>query len=158
MKIPGRLITAVVLALAIVAAGCANEKSPSPPQPPKTAPQAAKKKAPPKQRLKVFTGTIVAVDQDAGTVTLKGPKTEMEFQVDEKAKKQLDGLRLGDKLIVKHVDETALSIVKLRASSSALALREKKVSWVWTVPGRESNAWRLGASRYHRPSGRQPEA
>ncbi len=158
MMIRTRLVTALVFALAIVAAGCANEKSPPPPQPQKTAPQAAKKKAAPRQRLKVFTGTIVAVDQDAGTVTLRGPKSEMEFQVDEKAKKQLDGLRLGDKLIVKHVDEMALSIVKLRASSSALALKEKKVSWVWTAPGGESNAYRLGAAGYHGRSGKQPQA
>ena len=121
------VITAVVFASAIFAAGCANEKSAPPRQPPKKAPAVAENKSAPKPRVKVFTGTIVAVDETAGTLTLKGRKSEMEFQVGKKAKKQLDGLRLGDKLIVKHVDETALSIVKLR-TSSALAFKEKNVS------------------------------
>ncbi len=122
------VITAAVFALAIFAAGCAKKESPPPPQPPKNVPAAAAKKGAPKPRVKVFTGTILAVDKTGGTLTLKGPKSEMEFQVGEKQKKQLDGLRLGDKLIVKHVDETALSIVKLRTSDNALAFKEKKVS------------------------------
>ncbi len=122
------VITATVFALAILAAGCANKKSPPPRQPSKEVPAVAAKKAAPKPRVTVFTGTIMAVDKSAGTLTLKGRKSEMEFQVGEKAKKQLDGLRLGDKLIVKHVDETALSIVKLRTSDNALAFKEKKVS------------------------------
>ena len=122
------MITAGVLALSIFAAGCGNEKLPRQAQPSKKETAVAQKKAAPKPRVKVFTGTIVAVDEKAGTLTLKGPKREMDFQVPKDAKKQLDGLKIGDKLIVKHVDEIALSIVKLRASNSALALEGKKVS------------------------------
>ncbi len=123
-----RVITAVVFALGLLTAGCATEKSPPPLRSPKKVPPAAEQKRAPKSRVKVFTGTILAVDQTAGTVILKGPKSEMEFQVGEKERKQLTGLRLGDKLIVKHIDDMALSIVKLRASSSALAFKERKVS------------------------------
>ncbi len=128
MKRPIRVITAIVFALGIFTAGCASEKSPPPPQSPKRAPPVAEKKRAPKSRVKVFTGTVLAVDHSAGTVTLKGPKGEKEFQVGEHELKQLNGLRLGDKLLVKHVDDMALSIVKLRASTSALAFKEKKVS------------------------------
>ena len=121
------VITAVVFALSIFAAGCTNEKSPPQPQPPKKETAVTEKKGPPKPRVKLFTGTIVALDETAGTLTLKGSKREMDFQVRKKVKKQLDGLKIGDKVIVKHVDEIALSIVKPRTSNSALPLEEKKV-------------------------------
>ncbi len=130
------VIIAAVFALSALAAGCANEKLPARPQPPKKETAATEKNGAPKPRVKVFTGTIVAVDEKAGTLTLKGPKREMEFQVGKNVKKQLDGLRIGDKLIVKHVDETALSIVKLHSSSSALGLEEKKLSRGETDPSR----------------------
>lgn len=122
------VIAAGVFALSIFAAGCTNEKLPPQPQHPKKETAVTGKKGAPKPRVKLFTGTIVAVDETAGTLILKGPKGEMDFQVRKEVKKQLDGLKIGDKLIVKHVDEIALSLVKLRTSNSALALEEKKVS------------------------------
>jgi hypothetical protein len=75
----------------------------------------------------LFTGTIEALDEEAGTLTLKGPKGAMDFQVHAKVKEQLDDLRIGDKVIVKHVDEIALAIVKPRTSKSALIMEEKRV-------------------------------
>ncbi len=123
-----RLITAGLFTLSVLAAGCADETLPPRPQPPKNASAAPEKRAAPKPRVQVFTGTIVAVDESAGSLTLKGSKSEMDFLVGRKARKQLEGLRLGDKLLVKHVDRTALSIVKLRMSNSALALEGKKMS------------------------------
>ena len=68
----------------------------------------------------------MALDETAGTLTLKGPKGEMGFQAQEEGKKKLDGLKIGDKVIVKHIHEIALSIVKPRTSSSSLAREEKK--------------------------------
>jgi hypothetical protein len=123
------LIAAATFALSIVAGGCAKEKSPPPPQPAKKETSATVKTAAPKPkpRVKLFTGTIEALDEAAGTLTLKGPKGEMDFQVREKVKEQLDDLKIGDKVIVKHVDEIAIAIVKPRTSKSALILEEKRV-------------------------------
>jgi hypothetical protein len=76
----------------------------------------------------LFTGTIEELDQAAGTLTLKGPKGgERSFQAREKTKDQLDGLEVGDKVIVKHVDNIVLSIVKPRTSKYALPWNENEV-------------------------------
>lgn len=122
------VIIAGVFALSVFAAGCTGEKAPPNTRSPKKDTAVTARKGDPKPRVQLFTGTIVAVDETAGTLTLKGPKTERDFQVGKKAKKQLDGLKVGDKLVVKYVDEIALSIVKLRSGSSALVLEEKKAS------------------------------
>ncbi len=121
-------IVAGMLALAVLGAGCGDAKLPARAQPPKNANAAEKRRVAPKPRVQVFTGTIVAVDEATGSLTLKGSKSEMDFHVHRKARKQLEGLRLGDKMLVKHVDQTALSIVKLRTSSSASAPEGEKVS------------------------------
>ena len=129
MRKPFHMIAAAAFALSIVAGGCAKENSPPRPQPAKneisgTAKSAAPK---PKPRVKLFTGTIETLDDAAGTLTLKGPKGEMDFHVPAKVKEQLDDLEIGDKVIVKHVDEVALAIVKPRTGKSALILEEKRV-------------------------------
>jgi hypothetical protein len=89
--------------------------------------------------VKFFTGKIETLDAAAGTLTLKGPKGERRFQVHEKVKEQLDGLKIGEKVIVKHVDEIALSIVKPRTSRNALDRKEKEdvVNEVAPVPQAE---------------------
>ena len=129
MRKPFHMIAAAAFALSIVAGGCAKENSPPRLQPAmKETSGTAKTTAPkPKPRVKLFTGTIEALDEAAGTLSLKGPKSEMDFQVPAKVKVQLDDLEIGDKVIVKHVDEVALAIVKPRTSKSALILEEKRV-------------------------------
>jgi hypothetical protein len=133
------VLAAAAFALSIVAGGCAKEKSPPQPQPAKKAIAGTEKNAAPKPHVKLFTGTIEALDAAAGTLTLKGRKGEMRFQVHEKVKEQLDGLIIGDKVIVKHVDEIALSIVKPRMSRNALDRKEKEdaVKEVGPVPQAE---------------------
>jgi len=122
------MLAAAALALSISAGGCAKEKPPPQPQPAKEAVAGTEKKAAPKPRAKLFTGTIEAVDEAAGTVTLKGPKGgERRFQARDKTKDQLDGLEIGDKVIVKHVDNIVLSIVKPRTSKYALPWNENEV-------------------------------
>jgi hypothetical protein len=121
------VLAAAAFAFSIVAGGCAGEKSPPQPQPAKKEAAATTKKAVPKPRAKLFTGTIEDLDEAAGTLTLKGPKGEMRFQTSKKVKEQLDGLEIGDKVIVKHSDQIALSIVKPRTSKSAMAWKEKEV-------------------------------
>jgi hypothetical protein len=133
------VLAAAAFALSIVAGGCAKEKSPPQPQPARKAISGTEKNAAPKPRVKLFTGTIEALDEAAGTLTLKGPKGERRFQAHEKMKEQLDDLKIGDKVIVKHVDEIALSIVKPRTSRNALAMKEKEeaVKEVGPVPQAE---------------------
>jgi hypothetical protein len=120
MRKPVTALAAAAFALSIVAGGCAKEPPPTPPRPAKNIAAGTEKKAAPKPRAKLFTGTIEALDEAAGTVTLKGPKGEMQFKAREKEKDQLDGLEIGDKVIVKHVDNVVLSIVKPRTSKCAL--------------------------------------
>lgn len=127
MKKRFSVIAAMAFALSIFTAGCTGENLPPKPQAPKKETAVPEKKDAPKSSMKLFTGTIVALDETAGTLTLKGPKGAMDFQAREKVKKQLDGLKIGDKVIVKHIDEIALAIVKRRTSDSAPPLEEKKV-------------------------------
>ena len=122
------MLAAAAFALSILAGGCAKDKaSPPPLQPAKKEIAVPEKKAAPKPRAKLFTGMIEELDEEAGTLTLKGPKGEMRFQTREKVKSQLDGLEIGDKVIVKHYDRNALSIVKPRTSKCALASTENGV-------------------------------
>ena len=123
------VIAAAAFALSIVAGGCAKDKSPPQLQPAKkeAAVTVTEKKAAPKPRAKLFTGTIEELDEAAGTLTLKGPKGEMSFQTHAKVKEQLDELEIGDKVIVKHYDKTAITIVKPRTSKCALAWKENEV-------------------------------
>ena len=115
------MLATVAFALSLVAGGCAKEKSPPQPQPAKKEIARTEKKAVPKPRVKLFAGTIEALDEEAGTLTLKGPKGTMRFHAHGKGKKQLDDLDIGDKVIVKHVDMIPLSIVRPRTSKSVLA-------------------------------------
>jgi hypothetical protein len=116
MRKPVTALAAATFALLIVAGGCAKERPPAPPQSAKKAAAGTQKKSAPKPRAKLFTGTIEELDETAGTLTLKGPKGEMRFQTREKVKERLEDLEIGDKVIVKHVDNVALSIVKPRTS------------------------------------------
>jgi len=133
------VLAAAVFALSIVAGGCAKDKSPPQPEPARKAIAGTEKNAAPKPHVKLFTGTIEALDAAAGTLTLKGRKGERRFQVHEKVKEQLDGLIIGDKVIVKHVDEIALSIVKPHTTRNALDRKEKEdaVKEVGPVPQAE---------------------
>ena len=120
------VLAAAVFALSIVAGGCAKEKSPPQPQPARKAIAGTEKKAAQKPRVKLFTGTIEVLDAAAGTLTLKGPRGERRFQVHEKVKEQLDDLNIGDKVIVKHAEDIALSIVKPGANINAQTSKEKE--------------------------------
>jgi hypothetical protein len=125
------VLTAAAFALSIVAGGCAKDKSPPPSEPAKKESAAAETKSAPKPRVKLFTGTIEVLDAEAGTLTLKGPRGERRFQVHEEVKDQLDGLKIGDKVIVKHTSEIALSIVKPGANIKIQTRKEKESSGKW---------------------------
>jgi len=120
------VLAAAAVALSIVAGGCAKEKAPSPPEPAKKESAAIETDTPPKPHVKLFTGTIEVLDAAAGTLTLKGPRGARRFQVHGKVKGQLDGLEIGDKVIVKHTDEMVLSIVKPGANKNVQTSEEKE--------------------------------
>ena len=123
------VLAVAAFALSIVAGGCAKEKTPPQPQPAKKETSGTTKTtAPkPKPRVKLFTGTIEALDGAEGTIILKGPKGERRFHAKEQVMEQLNCLEIGDKVIVKHVDEIAVAIVKPRTSGIALLGEEKRV-------------------------------
>ncbi len=121
------VLATAAFALSMAGGGCAKDKSPPQAQPVKKEAAETGKKIVPKPRAKLFTGTIEELDEEAGTLTLKGPKGERRFEAHEKVKEQLNGLEIGDKVIVKHIDEIALAIVKPRTSKCAQALKEKEV-------------------------------
>jgi len=106
------VLAAAAFALSIVAGGCAKEKAPAPSEPAKKESAVPVTKSAPKAGPKLFTGTIEDLDADVGTFTLKGPKGAMAFKADKRARKDLGGMKIGDKVIVKHTGEMALSIVK----------------------------------------------
>ena len=112
------LLAAATFALSIVAGGCAKEQAPPPSEPAKKESAAAVTKPAPKPRVKLFTGTIEVLDAAAGTLTLKGPRGGRRFKVHEEVKEQFNGLKIGDKVIVKHAGEVALSIVKPGANKN----------------------------------------
>jgi hypothetical protein len=124
MKKPISVLAAVAFALSVVAGGCAKEKVPTPSDSAKKESAATATKTAPKAGAKLFTGTIEALDAAAGTLTLKGPKGAMDFNVYGGARKQLDGMKIGDKVLVKHTGEMALSIVKPGANKNVQASKE----------------------------------
>ena len=120
------MLAVAALALWIVAGGCAKGQAPPPSEPAKKESAAVVKKTAPKPHVNLFTGTIEVLDAAAGTLTLKGKRGERRFQVNEEVKEQLDGLTIGDKVIVKHTGEMALSIVKPGANKNVQTSEEKK--------------------------------
>ena len=127
MRILFPVTAAAAFILLIVAAGCTGEKAPSPPGPPERIGTATGTKTAPKIGMKWFSGTIEELDASAGTFTLKGPKGTVEFQAEGRARKELDGMKIGDRVIVKHTGETAHSIVKPGATRKVPAGKEKEV-------------------------------
>ena len=65
------VLAATAFALSIVAGGCGREKSPPKPQPARKAIAGIQKNAAPKLHVKLFTGTIEALDAAAGTLTAR---------------------------------------------------------------------------------------
>jgi hypothetical protein len=133
------VFAAAAFALSVVAGGCSKGKEPPPSEPAKKESVPIETKTAPKAGAKLFTGTIEALDAAAGTLTLKGPKGAMDFKADGRAKKDLDGMKIGDKVIVKHNGEMALSIVKPGAKKIVKTSKEKEslVKVVGSAPSAE---------------------
>ena len=126
MRKPFSVIAAAAFALSIVAGGCAREEAPPRPEPANREAAGKGKKAAPKTAQKWFTGTIESLDTSEGTLTLKGPKGAMDFKADERAKKDLKGVEIGDKVIVKYTGDTAHSVVKPGPDNNVRVRKEKE--------------------------------
>ena len=114
MRKPVTALAAATFALLIVAGGCAKEPPPAPPQSAKKAAAGTEKKSAPKPRAKLFAGTIEEWTRrrDADSEGPNGERGSRHAEGEGAARRT--GNR--DKVIVKHVDNVALSIVKPRTS------------------------------------------
>jgi ribosomal protein S1 len=79
------------------------------------------KKAP--EKVNQVTGVVVAVDAKAKTLTVKGKKSDIALSVDEKAAKNLAGLKVGDKVTVKYTEKDGKNVATSVAAKKA---EEKK--------------------------------
>lgn len=68
-------------------------------------------------RAKRLTGTVEAVDAAAGTLAVKGKKDSVSLRAGDKV--ELEGIAVGDKVLVKYSGETASSVRKVAAKKRA---------------------------------------
>ena len=74
---------------------------------------AQERKAPAKPAASFFTGAVESLDAEKGTLTVRSRKGIVRsFTADEKARGQMKSLKAGDRVVVKSLEGTALSIVK----------------------------------------------
>lgn len=123
------LLAAAALSLPAAAPAQNNTASPPTPAPKETAPLSREPKTAPRVNVSWYTGTIEALDPAAGTLTVRNRKRgPMTFKAEGKARKDVEGLKVGDKVVVRHSDGTALSIVKPGAKMKAAEGKEAEGS------------------------------
>lgn len=123
------VVMAVAFAFSVMGFAIAAEMpAPKPTQAPKEAqpPQApaAEHAAPVASKV---TGTIEAIDAAAGTFSVKAKKGTVDLKASEKVK--LGDFKVGDKVVVKYLGDTASSVKHVKSSKSkkaAPAPAEKK--------------------------------
>jgi len=64
-----------------------------------------------------ITGIVKAIDENAGTLTVKGRKGSVSLKADEKVK--LEGIVVGDRVLTKYSGGTASSVRKIAAGKAA---------------------------------------
>jgi len=111
--VAGFAVAAERKAASAPAAAPAAEKAPAPA--PAVEKSTAAKKAP-KPASHQLTGTIEALDATAGTFTVKGKKGNVVLKAGGKVK--LDDVKVGDKVVVKHADGSALSVKAVKAKKA----------------------------------------
>jgi len=87
----------------------------------KSAPMGEKKmeKKESKPKAHQITGTIEGINAAAGTLSVKGKKGNVDLKAGEKVK--LGDFKVGDKVVVKHVDATATSVKVVKAPKAKKA-------------------------------------
>jgi len=72
-------------------------------------------------------GTVEAIDKDAGTVTLKGPKRTITIEVNDKSK--LDQIKVGDPVVAAYIEAVAWRVMKAGSGAApGVSTTETRVS------------------------------
>jgi hypothetical protein len=77
-----------------------------------------------------ITGTVAAIDADAGTLTVKGRRRSVSLKAGEKV--VLGGINSGDRVVVKYKGKTASSVKRVRTKKRKAT--GKKVAGKKTPP------------------------
>ena len=64
-----------------------------------------------------ITGIVKAIDEDAGTLTVKGRRGSVSLKADEKVK--LEGIMVGDRVLTMYSGGTASSVRKIAAGKAS---------------------------------------
>jgi ribosomal 50S subunit-recycling heat shock protein len=141
MKKALTIVLALLISVAFVTTVFAQAEKKAAAPAPAAAPEKAKvaDKAPAPEKAKVekkapaakvhqFTGEVTAVDAAAKTITVKGKKADMTFDVS--GVKGAEDIKVGDKVVVKYTEKdgkmVAKSVKKAAAKKAAAPKAEKK--------------------------------
>ena len=141
-------VVAVLFALSVGVAAMAQEKKaePSSPAPqsvekapakakPEKAPAKAKKPEAKRERTVTLTGTVQAVDIPNRVVTIKGSRGKVvELKVEDQAK-NLDQVKVGDKVVAKYYESIAYRLKKPGEPEGATAQQAGAGAKAGEVPG-----------------------
>jgi Cu/Ag efflux protein CusF len=72
-------------------------------------------------------GTVAAVDKDAGTVTLKGPKGRT-VTLEVKDRQKLDAIKVGDPVVATYMEALAFRVQKAGTATPGTTVQESRVS------------------------------
>jgi len=115
-------VTAVTLSLATLLLIAAPAYAQTPAAPPaEQKPAAAQVKS-----VKVH-GTIAAVDKDAKTITLKGPKGRM-VTLDVQDPQKLDAVKVGDPVVATYYEAVAIAVKKSDAAMPGVTVQESRAT------------------------------
>jgi Cu/Ag efflux protein CusF len=86
-------------------------------------------KAPGKSTTSVtkVRGTVSAIDKEAGTVTLKGPKGNT-LTLDVKDRQKLDMIKVGDPVVAAYVESVAFRVQKAGTAAPGMSVQESRAS------------------------------
>jgi len=122
MKRAKLLTTCIAICFAILSAGLANAANP----------KGGEEKKKTDSKAPSVSGTITLIDAQAGTLTVKGKKGEINLTTDEKTivkegkeKKSLSDLKTGDKVSASYIAKDGKNIAKLIAVKPAKSAAEK---------------------------------
>ena len=70
-----------------------------------------------------ITGVVKAIDENAGTLTVKGRKGSVSLKADEKVK--LEGIVVGDRVLTRYSGGTASSVRKIAARKASTGKKSR---------------------------------
>jgi len=118
-------LVALSFALSLSAAVLAQSKDdPTKPAKPAKATDSVKKAEAKKEKSHQITGVVEAVDDAAGTLTVKGNKASANLKVSDEV--ELSEIRVGEKVLVHYRGNTAYSVKKVTAKKTSPKKTAKK--------------------------------